>query len=191
MKTHWSSNRFGSLKYVIMAAVLVLACFGCEDYERTSLDKETNILASEDHWVDPEGVSLIALDGAIYIEFPPGAVSVPTLFTIALLDLENHPIEEYNSMDHGISITNSARDLGFGESVIIRMNYDLAAFQRSTEVNEDYLTIYKVESVGNLSERQVSIGECCVDCSCKTVMGCIGECGLYVVGELYVEIEVR
>lgn len=191
MKTHWILNCISSLKYVIIAAFMMLACFGCEkDFEGSSLPIETNILSSEDHWVNPEGTSLIALDGTLYLEFPPGTVTVPTLFTIALVDVENHPREAYNSMDHGISITNASQDLVFGESVNIRMNYALEAFQRSAQVDEKKLTIYKMESTGSLSERQVSIGPCCVDCSCKTVEGCISESGLYVVGELYVVVGI-
>ena len=192
MKTHWISNRIGSLKYGIMVAIIMLTCFGCEkDFERSSLPMEENILALEDHWVNPEGTSLIALDGSVFLEFPPGVVTSPTLFTIASVTLEDHPGEEYNSMNIGISITNSIEDLVFGDFVNIRMNYATEAFQRSAEVNEDYLTIYKKETIGTLSERLESIGQCCVDCSCKTVSGCLSECGLYVVGELYVVHEVR
>lgn len=179
-----------SLKYLIMAAVMVLTCFGCEKVESSSLPMETNILVSEDHYVNPEGTSLIALDGAVYLDFPPGAVTSSTLFTIALVDLADHPRETYNSMAHGISITNSVQDLAFGDFVDIRMNYDMESFQGSPDVSEDKLTIFKKETIGSLSESQVSIGECCVDCSCKTVSGCISECGLYVVGELYVAVGI-
>lgn len=191
MKTIWISNRFSSLMHIIMAAVMVLACFECSEYDRTaSIPVEDNILASEDHWVYPEGMSLIALDGSVFLDFPPGVVTTPTLFTISSVALEDHPREEYNSMNMGISITNSIEDLVFGDFVNIRMNYAMDAFQRSPEVNEDYLTIYKMETMGTLSERLESIGECCVDCSCKTISGCISECGLYVVGELYVVIGI-
>ena len=64
----------------------------------------------------------------------------------------------------------------FGNSVHIMMNYSMDAFQRSAEVNEEDLTIYMIESVGSLTERLVAIGQC-VDCLCKTVEGCISECG--------------
>ena len=192
MKKHWISNRFGSLMYIIMAVLMLLACFACSEYDRTaSIPVEDNILASEDHWVYPEGTSLIALDGSVFLDFPQGVVTTPTLFTISSVSLEENPREEYNSMKMGISIKNSVEDLVFGDFVNVRMNYAMDEFQRSAEVNEEYLTIYKMETIGTLSERLESLGQCCVDCSCKTVSGCISECGLYVVGELYVVFEVR
>lgn len=190
MKTHWISIRFGSLTYVFMAAVLVLACIGCEkDLEPIDHVDESNILASENHWVSPEGTSLIVLDGSVFLDFSPGAVTSPTLFTIASVAMDDDPMEEYNSMDQGILLTSSSQDLEFGNPVNVRMNYDLESFQGSVRIDEDQLTIYKVESVGSLSENLVSIGQCCVDCSCKTVSGCISECGLYMVGERYVVVE--
>lgn len=82
------------------------------------------------------------------------------------------------------------QDLEFENFVNIMMNFAMDAFHRSADVDEGYLTIYKIESVGSLSERLVSIGECCVDCSCKTVQGCIIQCGLYVIAEKYVVQEV-
>lgn len=191
MKTNWISNRLCSLMFSFLTAAMVLACSGCTEYDRTpSIPFGDNILASEDHWVYPEGTSLIALDGSVFLDFPQGVVTTPTLFTISSVALEDHPREEYNSMNMGISITNSIEDLVFGDFVNIRMNYAKDEFQRSPEVNEDYLTIYKMETIGTLSERLESIGQCCVDCSCKTISGCISECGLYVVGELYVVIGI-
>jgi len=88
-------------------------------------------------------------------------------------------------MDNGLSITSTSQDLEFRDRVTIRMNYVPEEFQTTTKLNEENLTIYKLESVGTLQEGQVSIGECCVDCSGMTVQGCLYECGLYVVGELY------
>lgn len=191
MKTHWISIRFGSLTYVIMAAVLVLACIGCEKDPINSDrdDDENKILASEDHWVQPEGTSLIVLDGSVFLDFAPGAVTSPTLITIAAVAVDDDPMEEYNSMDQGILLKSSSQDLVFENSVNVRMNYALESFQGSARIDEEQLTIYKVESVGSLLENMVSIGQCCVDCSCKTVSGCISECGLYVVGERYVVVE--
>lgn len=186
MKTHWISNNWSSLNYVIMAAVIMLTCFGCEqDFVHSTQPADTNILVSEDYWVDQEGISLIALEGYVFLEFPAGVVTSPTLFTVSLVDLEDQPNESYNSMNQGISIINSIEDLVFGDFVNIRLNYAMESFQGSPDVNEDYLTIFKKETIGSLSETQVSIGECCVDCSRKTVSGCISECGLYMVGELY------
>jgi hypothetical protein len=190
MKTHWISIRCGNIVFAILTVFLVLVCTGCEkDPVGSSEDTDTNILASEDHWVNPEGSSLIALDGSIFIDFSPGAVKTPTLITVALVAVDDDPMEEYNAMDQGLLITSSSKDLVFESPVNIRMNYALESFQGSARIDEKQLTIYKVESLGSLSERMVSIGQCCVDCSCKTVAGCINECGLYIVGELYVVVE--
>lgn len=190
MKKPCISIRFGSLTSVIMAAVLVLACIGCEkDREINAHFDDNTILASENHWVSPEGTSLIVLDGSVFLDFSPGAVTSPTLITVASVAVHDDPMEEFNSMDRGILITNSIEDLEFGSPVNVRMNYALESFQGSDRIDEEQLTIFKVESVGSLSEKMVSIGQCCVDYSCKTVNGCISECGLYVVGEIYVVVE--
>ena len=191
MKKHWTIQGIRRLKYLMAAAALMLACIGCEnDFERSSLPLEENILASEDFWVNPEGTSLITSDGRVYLNFPEGAVLEPTLFTIASIAIDDDPKEEYNTLDYGISITSTSQDLVFGEFVIIRLNYALEAFQRTSQVNEKNLTIYKMETIGTLCEREVSIGQCRVDCSGRTVQGCISEGGLYVVGELYIVSEI-
>jgi len=193
MKTHWILSRKSCLHCLMVVAVLMLASFGCtkDDADLGSFDlKEDKVIMSEDHWVNPEGTKLIALDGSLYLDFDAGTVTEPTLFTIASVELDDEPAEEFNTMNWGISITNNAQDPVFGEPVTIRLNYTLEAFQKTSQVNEKHLTIYKVETIGTLSEREVSIGECCVDCSCNTVQGCISEGGLYVVGELYIVCEI-
>ena len=100
-------------------------------------------------------------------------------------------MEWNNYMNKGISITTTSQELEFGEGLTIRMNYVPEAFQTTTLLNAENLTIYMLESVGTLQEGQVSIGERCVDCSGMTVEGCIEAYGLYVVGELYVVNEIQ
>jgi hypothetical protein len=178
----------------MVGAVLVLSSFGCtkNDDELDTIDlDEDNVIMSEDYWVSPEGIKLIALEGFLYIEFQAGAVTESTLITIASVAIDNEPMEWYNTMDQGISITSTSQDLDFRDLVTIRMNYVPEEFQKTTELNEKNLTIYELNDVGTLKEGQVSIGECCVDYSCMTVEGCICECGIYVIGELYVVNEVR
>jgi len=178
----------------MVGAVLALSSLGCtkNDDDLDTIDLyEDNVIMSEDYWVSPEGIQLIALDGSLYIEFQAGAVTESTLITIASVALDNEPIEWYNTMGQGISITSISQDLEFRDRVTIRMNYVPEEFQATTEVNAKNLTIYKLDDVGTLKEGQVSIGECCVDRSCLTVEGCICECGTYVIGELYVVNEVR
>ena len=172
--------------FLMVIALLLLAIFGCtEDYDPGSIDlEEDNVIMSEDHWVNPEGTILIALDGSLYLDFHAGTVTEPTLFTIASIAIDDDPMEWNNSMDRGISITNTSQDLEFRDRVTIRMNYVPEAFQTTEKLQAENLTIYKLEAMGTLQERQVSIGECCVDCSGMTVEGCIYECGLYFVGEL-------
>lgn len=171
----------------------MIASFGCtkDDVDMGQVElEEDNVIMSEDYWVPPEGIKLIALDGSFYIEFQAGAVTEPTLFTIASVEVDDDPIEWYNTMDQGISITSTSKDLKFSDRVTIRMNYFPEEFQSSTELNPENLTIYQLQAVGTLQEGQVSIGECCVDCSGMTVEGCICECGVFVVGELYVVYEI-
>lgn len=193
MKTHWIMSRRTCHHFLMVGAILMLASFGCtkDDVDVGAVDlEEDNVIMSEDYWVNPEGIKLIALDGSFYIEFQAGAVTESTLITIASVALDADPKEWYNTMNQGISIKSASQDIDFRNGVTIRMNYIEDEFQSSTPLNEKNLTIYKLEAVGTLLEGQVCIGQCCVDCSGKTVEGCIFESGVFVVGELYVVNEV-
>ena len=194
MKTHWILSHRSCLHFLMVVAVLLLASLGCtkddDDFDTMDLD-EDNVIMSEDYWVGPEGIDLITLEGSFYIEFHAGAVTEPTLITIASVTLDDDPVEWYNTMDQGISITSTSQDLDFNDLVTIRMNYIPEEFQSTPELNVENLTIYKLDYVSTLNEGQESIGECCVDCTSMTVQGCIYGCGIYVVGELYVVNEVK
>lgn len=193
MKTHWILSSRSYLHFLMAGAVLILASFGCtkDDVALGAVDlEEDNVIMSEDYWVNPEGIKLIALDGSFYIEFQAGAVTESTLITIASVEMNADPKEWYNTMAQGISIKSASQDIDFSNGVTIRMNYIDNEFQSSTPLNEKNLTIYKLEAIGTSQEGQVCIGQCCVDCSSKSVEGCIFECGVFVVGELYVVNEV-
>ena len=160
MKTHWILSSRYCLHFLIAGAVLMLASFGCskDDVDLGALDlEEDNVIMSENHWVNPEGSNLIALDGSFYIEFKAGAVAESTLITIASVALDADPKEWYNNMDQGISIKSASQDIDFRDGVTIRMNYVPEEFQATTPLNEENLTIYKLEAIGTLLEGQVCI----------------------------------
>lgn len=63
------------------------------------------------------------------------------------------------------------------------MKYNMAKFRNGPTVNEENLTIYQLLDKWDSSGLIKSIGECCVDCSCTTIFGCIDNCGAFVIGE--------
>ncbi len=82
------------------------------------------------------------------------------------------------------SVLNAA-DLDLHEHIEVHLKYDLTedSWKKSSPVDEENLTIYKAYPNLEACQKVKSIGDCCTDCDFNMVMGCIEQCGYYVVGE--------
>jgi len=173
-----------------MAVAMVLTCIGCSDtpYEpfHESLEDEKTLssdnVMSENYWVDPEGTSICALAGSVLLEFPAGAVTEPTLFTVSAFPVDHLELEGYNLINRGVSITNGSQHSNFGALAKMKICYAVDGY-KGTAPDPGNLGIFKVSPNIYAYERIESIGECTVDRSCEMIYGCICSCGFYVVGE--------
>ncbi len=122
------------------------------------------------------------------LNFPEGAVDEPTLFNVATFPLHHLYLNGLNLMNRGVSIETTGKDKRFTQMVGIRMRYDISTLQKSLKdggdpIEETSLTIYSIYGNYFRQPNIYPIGECCVDCDCKSVVGCICESGTFVVGE--------
>ena len=186
MKAKWIALRLRSLVPWMIASFMVLANYGCEDLlsePEVDLPEECLFgdINSESFTVFPGGSVIQSLDGIVTLEFPKGAVTIPTKFTLSSSSLDPNDVYGYNLMNTTISLQPelASKSREFEIPVKITMNYDESRFMRSLKSPEDNLTIYNLNDI----YYAYSIGDCCVDCDCKTVDGCIDQCGIFVVGE--------
>lgn len=192
MKTKRIASMTGGLLPFIMAAALCLATTGCEKESQiiseNPQEPETsysgNIMA-QSFWVEPEGTSVTLFNGAVSMNFPKGAVRTRTEFTLVTFPLHHLDMDGINIYKRGYSLEGHSGTNNFPNGVTFRALYDLdeGSWKKSVPDDELNLTIYYVSPTLYAYERIVSIGDCCVDCKCKIVKGCIGQCGFYVVGE--------
>jgi len=199
MKTKKIASLAGSMLTFLMAALILLTLAGCEedpliDHER-SLEKETaygdyimgqkDKIMSQTFEVTPQGTEFSAFGGMVWLKFPDGTVHVPTEFEIVILPVDHLEFEDYNMYYRGIYLQSEVpiQDLSH---ITIRLKYDLApeSWKKGAPGPVDNnLTIYCV-SPSILDHQEInSTGDCCVDCVCKTIQGCISNCGFYLIGE--------
>lgn len=192
MKTNWIALKKGSLLPVIVAAVTTLTIISCEEDPLLINEENTvpeaqysgNILDAT-FSVNPEGNVVELFNGLISLEFPEGAVTEPTEFTMVSFPLHHLDLDGHNLYNRGFSLTGDLMDSRFISSIRIRVRFDLAEknWLKSVPVNPEELNIYNISPFGCAIKRVTSIGDCCTDLSCNMVSGCISQCGSYVVGE--------
>jgi hypothetical protein len=194
MKTKWNALRRSSLLPMIMAVVLAITIMGCEKEvpkaPGESLAPEAvysgNIM-DETFWVNPEGSSLVLFNGDISLEFPEGAVSVPTQFTLASFPLHQIDLDGHNYYNRGYSLsgTTTSDQQFMTNDIEIQIKYDLSEenWLKTVPVDPSTLTILNVSPTVYAYDKVVSIGDCYTDFSSKIIKGCICQCGFYVVGE--------
>lgn len=173
----------------ILASALVVLTFGCSETmtvddpipQPFNTQSLTGNIVTEQFTIGPEGGHVTALGETVCLDFPEDAVTKPTLFTITSHPL--HQLDHYDLtlMDRGVSLEMAGIDKGFAQMVKIRMKYDFSS-QKGAQVEEENLTIFTVYGNYFRFPNIYPIGECCVDCECQTVIGCICETGTYVVG---------
>ncbi|MEN8228982.1 MAG: hypothetical protein ABFS38_12570 [Bacteroidota bacterium] len=182
MKTNWILLKRSGLIPLIMA-VLCLATLSCEKesplFTGSSLEPEpelTGNVVTQTFMVEPEGTWINLFNGTVYLEFPEGAVTVPTQFNISSFPVHHLDLDGICTDCRGISIENGIPEDSFNKFTKIRMKY-------SEELPESSLTIYNVSPTIYSAQRINSIGDCCTESSCNMITGSIGKCGFYVVGE--------
>ena len=177
MKTTRIALKNTRLLPLILAAVLGLASFSCS--EARLGDDPIEYANDGDFWVDREGKVVYALEGSVILEFPEGAVTEPTLFTVESFPQDQLEMDGFNMANCGISLKSAFPGQKFAKSVHIKLLYCTTDFKAATPVNEENLTIFRI--LPNVFAS--SIGQCTVDCTWDMIYGCINECGIYSVGE--------
>jgi hypothetical protein len=192
MKTRKIASMTSSLLSLIMTALILLATTACEkdpqlyheDFTETDTPYSQNVM-TENFWIHPDGGTLTLLGGVLEIIIPEDAVTSSTEFNIASFPVHHLDLDGYNMYDRGFSLTGVSSDKVFPNGITFKIKYDLNEdnWLKGLPANEEELQIFWVSPTLYSYERIVPALECCVDCSCKVIKGCIGKCGFYVVGE--------
>ena len=172
--------------FLLVAVILVFICAGCpyqEPIDGPGIKDPAGELSTEYIYVRPSGTTAHAFNGRVMLDFPPGTVATGTRFAIVPLSLDQLDLRGNNLMLCGISIMNVTNNNKFENPVKLTMSYDLAEYSYCMPEDENCLAIYRFFGDSHAFHKIACVGECCVDCSCKTVQTCISECGSYVVGQ--------
>jgi hypothetical protein len=192
MKTKRYAMKTGGLLTMIMTAVLALTIMGCEKVEPIPIgesmapeDPYIGNIMYETFWVYPAGTNVNLFDEEISLEFPEGAVSVPTEFTLASFHLHHLDLDAHNLYNRGYSLVVNSLDQNFRGSIKLNIKYDLSEsnWLKSVPVDAGSITILCVSPTIYAYETIVSIGNCSTDFSSMIIKGYIYQCGFYVVGE--------
>ncbi len=182
-----------SLLPIIMAAAMILT-LGCQKEDEIfipginqSSPEQPGDNMKTTFVVQPTGTTVTAFEGAVELNFPSGAVYFPTEFTLVSCCTDNMDSNGINILNQGfyLEIEENAADLDLHEHIEVHLKYDLAedSWKKSIPGDEENLTIYKAYPNLEACQKVKSIGDCCTDCDFNMVMGCIEQCGYYVVGE--------
>lgn len=193
MKTNRIALKKVGLLPLIMAALMAFILMGCQKdypvYPERSLEAETEFtghVTTQTFMVYPEGTEVNAFNGSIWLKFPEGTVDVPSEFTVTQFPAGHLDYKGINMYKKGIYLESEKpyQDLA---NVMVQVQYDLKDDNWTdgapTPQAEENMTIYNVSPNIYAYQRINSIGDCCVDCSCKMIKGCFSGCGFYVVGE--------
>lgn len=186
MKTPCNNSKIYRPCFLLMAVIVAFICSGCEKddaYDEPWIKESTGEWSTEYIYVRPSGTVAHAFDGSVILDFPPGTVATGTRFAIVPLSLDQLDLQGNNLMHLGISIVNVTNYNKFENPVKLLMRYDLAEYSNCMPEDENCLAIYRFFGDSRAFHKIESLGECCVDCSCKTIQACISECGTYVVGQ--------
>jgi len=141
MKTTRIALECSSLLPVILAGVLGLASFSCSEVRLG--DDPIEYANDGEFWIDREGKVVYALEGKVILEFPEGAVSEPTLFTVATFPLDQLDLSGYNLANCGIYLKSAFPGQRFARAVHVKLPYCTSDFKTTTPVDEENLTIFR------------------------------------------------
>lgn len=186
MKTKWITSNNNSRYCFIIAVMVAFICSGCsKEYEPQPTDEQAinDKIKTEFFHVHPGGTTVTAFDGNVLIDFPAETIPTTTKFSIVSFPVNHLDLHGINMMNRGFSIKNITNNNEFAIPVKIMVRYDQVNFNECTPSEESDLAIYRFHGDRYGFHKVEEIGECCVDCSCKTINVCINECGTYVVVE--------
>ena len=86
-------------------------------------------------------------------------------------------------MMRAFTLTNVTNKNEFENPVNVTMRYDLCGYNMCEPGEESELAIYRLIGDRYAVHKIEALGECCMNCSCKTIQACIDECGTYIVVE--------
>jgi hypothetical protein len=192
MKTKRIVSLPGSMLIFLMAALILLSTTGCEVDPVDPIEEPTRpedpyceYILAQNFWIHPWSGTVNLFDGAMEIVIPQGAVSKSTEFTMSTFSVLYLDWDGYNLYKRGFFLEGDYPEQMFPEGISFKIRYDMDErnWLKGFPAIEEDLQIYMVSPVPYAYERIVPVGECCVDCNCKTVESCISKCGFYVLGE--------
>jgi len=189
MKTRRIASITSGLLTFLVAALILLSTTACEKDPPIINFEEDEALSpgyfpTQKFWVYPEGGTVNLFDGAIELFFPEGAVPNYTELTMTTFPAHYLDLEGYNLYYWGFTLENDFMGAAFPNRITFRIRYDMAeeSWLKDLPASEEDLQIYRVSPTPYSFERIVPVEECCVNCNCKIVRGCVSKYGSYVVG---------
>jgi hypothetical protein len=192
MKTKRIASVTGGLLRFLVAALVLLATTGCEEEPPIPPEEfpkpealNSGHIITQSFWVYPEGGTIDLFEGAMEIVIPRGAVSSSTEFTLSIFPIHYLDLDGYNLYNRGFYLEGDSPEQMFPDGITLKIRYDMveASWLKDLPANERNLQIYRGSPTVYFDRRFDAVGECCVDCNCNMVIGCVDKCGFYVVGE--------
>jgi hypothetical protein len=189
MKTNKKTLKRTGCLFAIAAVMAAVGCTGCSESMSGNLNdlKENSVIKSEmvtEYFiVHSYGTTIHAFNGDVILDFPPGSIPTTTKFAITSFPLDHLYLKGYNIMERGITLENITNKNEFALPVTFIMRYDLEEYSLCDPTDESDLHISRFLGDVNAFYSVKSFGECCKNCSCKTLSTCLSECGSYVVVE--------
>lgn len=174
---------------LVIIMILAVTCTSCtENFPVNGADEpvsyENGNIIKEFFKVYPAGTTIHAFGGDVILNFPRGTVPTMTRYSIVSFPLEQMELRGNNVMMRAVTLTNITNQNTFANPVEVIMRYDLCKFNMCQPGEESDLAIFKYIGDRHAFHKIEALGECCMDFSCKTVIGCIEECGSFVLVEI-------
>jgi hypothetical protein len=189
MKATCSTSVIGNCFSLVIIMILTVTCTGCsENLPGNGADEavsyENGNIITEFFKVYPAGTTIHAFGGDVILDFPRGTVATMTRYSIVSFPIEQLDMRGNNVMMRAVTLTNVTNQNTFAYPVQVMMRYDLCKFNMCQPGEESDLAIFKYIGDRHAFHKIEALGECCKDCSCKTVSGCIDACGSFVLVEI-------
>ena len=189
MKATFTKSVTANCFLLVIMLILTITCTSCsENSPWNGTDVEVSYdngnIITEYFKVYSTGTTIHAFGGDVILDFPPGTVPTTTRYSIVSFPLEQLDLRGNNLMMRAISLTNVMNENTFAIPVKVMMRYDLCEYNMCEPGDESQIAIYRFRGDIHAFHKVEAMGECCMDCSCKTVTGCIDECGSFVLVEI-------
>ena len=187
MKAKWTNPRIVNRLLPVMAVILTFACTSCSEnppgIPTEDVLNPDGKIETEYFKVQSSGTIIHAFGGDVMLDFPPGTVPTTTRYKIVSFPLDHLDLKGRNVMLRAFSLKNIQNKNEFENPVALIIRYDLCEYNMCKPSEESELAIYRLRGDMYAYHKMEALGECSMNCSCKTVRTCIEECGSYVVVE--------